>query len=67
MDVAIEVACARFAALYGTIPYLVGDEVLLSNFDRFSTDRRRRIVNFDAIFTYHHASNSQQIVAAGGG
>lgn len=46
-----------FADIYGSPPYIVGEEMFLSTTGEFSPDRRRRTQNFDAIYVYHHASN----------
>ena len=66
MDVAIEDAINSFANAFGTPPYIVGEEVLLSPSDEYRLDRFRRSANFDAIFNYHHASSQQQIIESGG-
>ena len=53
-----------FKDIYGVAPYLVGEEMFLSASGRFSNDRRRRTVSFDAIYVYHHASNIKRGIDA---
>ena len=53
-----------FRDIYGTYPYLVGEEIVLSSRGRFADDRLRRTLNFDAIYIYHHASNLKPGVPA---
>lgn len=53
------VALAReaFAAVYGTQPYVVGDELLsIATTTDPSPDRVSRALNFEAIFSYHAAN-----------
>lgn len=57
MDASIGGAIEEFADVYGTPPYLVGEEMQLSATGSFSDDRRIRTGFFDGIYIYHHASN----------
>lgn len=57
IDQTVQMARERFAAIYGAPPYLVGEEMLRSFESEVTNDRWRRIVNFDAVFSYHHATN----------
>ena len=66
IDDTLEVAQRRFRNEYGTLPYLVGDELLLSEGDHFGNDRLRRLVNFNALYSYHHASSQRDVIAHGG-
>ena len=53
-----------FRDIYGAYPYLVGEEMVLSTEGRIADDRIQRILMFDAIYIYHHASNLKQGVEA---
>ena len=53
----VTTARERFAEIYGTTPYLVGEEILLSPSGVIPNDRLQRAIGFDAIYIYHHASN----------
>ena len=58
IDQAVQAARERFAEVYGTFPYLVGEEIARSfNTPPFTRDRWRRLVNFDGVFSYHHIAN----------
>jgi len=46
-----------FRDIYGSVPFIVGEEMYLSSRGEFSTDRILRTRNFDGIYVYHHASN----------
>ena len=52
----IEDVRPAFQGVYGAFPYLVGDELFLSPAEEFTQDRQLRMVNFDAIYMYHHAT-----------
>jgi hypothetical protein len=60
LDRIIQLARERFARIYGSFPYLVGEEVLRSFETELDESRWRRMVNFDAICTYHHATNMKK-------
>ena len=57
LDQTLQLVRESFARVYGAYPYLVGEEVLRSFDTEFSENRWRRMVNFDAVFSYHHATN----------
>lgn len=65
IDEAMENAIANFEAIYGSRPFIVGEETTFAESDRFDEGRRRRSANFDAVFIYHHASNADFIVRGG--
>ena len=46
-----------FRDIYGSYPFIVGEEMYLSSNGEFSTDRVLRTRNFDGVYVYHHASN----------
>lgn len=46
-----------FRDIYGSHPFIVGEEMYLSSEGEFSTDRVLRTRNFDGVYVYHHASN----------
>ena len=57
MAVVVGQAREAFNAVYGELPYLVGDELLpLASTTSPSRDRVSRAVNFDAIYAYHAAN-----------
>ena len=57
MAVVVGQARAAFSAIYGTAPYVVGDELLpLASTTRPPPDRVSRAVNFDAVYAYHAAN-----------
>jgi len=56
IDDVVAVARDRFANIYGAPPYLVGEEMILSNEDEFGFDRAGRSRNFDGLFVYHHVT-----------
>ena len=60
LDRILQLARERFARVYGSFPYLVGEEVLRSFETELDESRWRRMVNFDAIYTYHHATNMKK-------
>ena len=60
LDRILQLARERFARIYGSFPYLVGEEVLRSFETELDESRWRRMVNFDAICTYHHATNMKK-------
>ena len=45
-----------FHDVYGAYPYLAGDELALTPIGHFSHDRKLRMVNFDALYRYHHVA-----------
>ena len=56
MTLAIDVARTRFEQVYGTPPYLVGEELwTLSHPSSFPIARASRTSHFDAVFSYHNA------------
>ena len=55
LEIALDVAREAFRDRFGGVPFLVGEEMTLSSGGTFSEDRARRMTNFDATFTYHHA------------
>jgi hypothetical protein len=55
LEVALDVARETFRDGFGSVPFLVGEEMTLSSGGTFSEDRARRMTNFDATFIYHHA------------
>ncbi len=56
MTEAIDVARTRFEQVYGTTPYLVGEELwTLSHPGYFPDVRAHRVSHFDAVFSYHNA------------
>lgn len=57
LDAMITEVRTLFEDIYGSPPYIVGEEMFLSTTGEFSPDRRRRTQSFDAIYVYHHASN----------
>ena len=57
IDQTVQAARQRFAEVYGTFPYLVGEEIARSFDTPFPEDRWRRLVNFDGVFSYHHVAN----------
>jgi len=57
VETLVTAARKRFAEVYGTTPYLVGEEILLSPSGVIPNDRLQRAIAFDAIYIYHHASN----------
>ena len=57
LDQTIAEARNRFTAVYGSYPYLVGEEIPRSYATPLTEDRTRRTVNFDGIFAYLHSSN----------
>lgn len=59
VDRAVEDAIAAFAAVYGSAPFLVGEEFTFVETDRFDGAHRRRAVNFDGVFNYHHAATPE--------
>lgn len=65
IDEAMENAIANFQAIYGTAPFLVGEETTFAESDRFDLGRQRRSANFDAVFVYHHATGGDFIVRGG--
>jgi len=56
IDDVLAVARDRFANIYGAPPYLVGEEMILSDDDEFGIDRASRSRNFDGLFVYHHVT-----------
>ena len=57
MTTAIDEARQAFNAVYGSFPYLVGEELLqMASSQIPSPDRVNRTINFDAIFSYHAAN-----------
>ena len=60
LDRTLRLARESFARIYGSFPYLVGEEVLRSFETELDESRWRRMVNFDAIYTYHHATNMKK-------
>ena len=56
MSSVIEEARRVFQDVFGTVPYLVGDELSLSPSGDFTHDRKTRMEHFDAIYMYHHAT-----------
>ena len=57
LDQTLQLARESFARVYGAYPYLVGEEILRSFGTAFTENRWRRMVNFDGVFSYHHATN----------
>ena len=57
VDHTLQLVRESFARVYGAYPYLVGEEVLRSFDSPFTENRWRRMVNFDGVFSYHHATN----------
>ena len=57
VDQTLQLVRESFARVYGAYPYLVGEEVLRSFDSPFTENRWRRMVNFDGVFSYHHATN----------
>ena len=57
LDRTLQLVRESFARVYGAYPYLVGEEILRSFETEFTENRWRRMVNFDAVFSYHHATN----------
>ena len=55
IEVAVDMAREAFRAGYGNVPFIVGEEVLLSADGVFAEDRARRMLSFDATYVYHHA------------
>ncbi len=53
---AMDGAREAFRAGYGTLPFLVGEEKILSADGVFADDRARRMASFDAAYVYYHAS-----------
>ena len=53
--VAVEELRQAFGEVYGTFPYLVGDELYVAPHGDFTQDRKARIEHFDAVYMYHHA------------
>ncbi len=64
IDAMIYEAREIFKDIYGTPPYIVGEEMYLSATGQFADDRLRRTQNFDAIHVYHHASNLKRDMLA---
>jgi len=57
MTSTIDDARQAFKAVYGSFPYLVGEELLqMASSEIPSADRVNRAINFDAIFSYHAAN-----------
>ena len=57
VDQTLQLVRESFARVYGSYPYLVGEETLRSYESEFTENRWRRMVNFDGVFSYHHATN----------
>ena len=57
VDQTLQLVRENFARVYGAYPYLVGEEILRSFDSPFTENRWRRMVNFDGVFSYHHATN----------
>ena len=57
LDQTLQLVRESFARVYGAYPYLVGEEILRSFDAEFTENRWRRIINFDGVFSYHHATN----------
>ena len=57
VDQTLQLVRESFARVYGAYPYLVGEEILRSFETEFTENRWRRMVNFDGVFSYHHATN----------
>jgi hypothetical protein len=64
-EIAMDLCREAFRVEYGTLPYLVGEEMILSSRGVFADDRVRRSLSFDAIYAYHHASNLKPTVLSG--
>ena len=64
IDAMVYEAREIFKEIYGTPPYIVGEEMHLSATGEFADDRLRRTQNFDAIHVYHHASNLKRGMVA---
>jgi hypothetical protein len=65
IDQAMETAIANFENIHGKAPFIVGEETTFAETDVFDLGRQRRAANFDAVFSYHHASNGDFIVRGG--
>ena len=61
----IENARNAFAKVYGSEPFLVGEEIPFDLSDQFDGGRWRRSNNFDAIFSYHHAASPAFVLQGG--
>ena len=55
LEVALDVAREAFREVFGSVPFLVGEEMSLSSGGTLSEDRARRVTSFDATYIYHHA------------
>ena len=64
LDAMIAEVRNTFEEIYGSPPYIVGEEMFLSATGEFSPDRLRRTQSFDAIYVYHHASNLKRGIEA---
>ena len=64
VDRTIAEARLRFDAVYGSLPYLVGEEVPRSYATPVTEEGRRRTVNFDGVFAYLHSANFKNAVDA---
>ena len=65
LDETMENAINAFTAVYGTAPFIIGEEMTFAEGDRFDDGRRRRSANFDGVFIYHHAATPDFIVRGG--
>ena len=64
-EVALDRAREAFRVRYGSLPFLVGEEKILSAGGVFADDRVRHMASFDAAYVYHHASLKPLSVAPG--
>ena len=55
LEIALDVAREAFRNRFGSVPFLVGEEMSLSSDGALSEDRARRVTSFDATYIYHHA------------
>ena len=64
LEIAIDAGREAFREGYGQVPFIVGEEMVLSPDRELSPDRARRLASFDATHTYHHAFLKAPDVAA---
>jgi hypothetical protein len=60
LDDAFDEARQRFAAAYGSLPYVIGEEIPRSHGTPLTDEWRRRTANFDAAYAYLHSTNLKQ-------
>ena len=56
-EISMDHAREAFRVVYGQVPYIIGEEMVLSSKGTFAEDRVLRTKSFDGIYSYHHASN----------